>query len=122
MFNIKIEIFLVAETTTGCILGGSGIGEKGVSAERVAQEAVDAIYEDLKYEICVDEYMQDQLIIFMGLANGTSRIKTGKISLHTQTAIHYTQLLTGATFKITKIDAYNIIECTGVGYKNKFIN
>jgi len=40
-------------------------------------------------------YLQDQLIIFMALAAGRSRVLSGPLSLHTKTAIHYTQLLTG---------------------------
>lgn len=35
-----------------------------------------------------------QLIIFMALAKGTSRIRTGPITLHTQTAIHIAEQLT----------------------------
>ena len=33
-------------------------------------------------------YLQDQLIIFMALARGQSRILAGPLSLHTKTAIH----------------------------------
>ena len=35
-----------------------------------------------------------QLIIFMALANGISRVKTGPITLHTETAIHFAEKLT----------------------------
>ena len=35
-----------------------------------------------------------QLIIYMALAAGTSRIKTGPITLHTQTAMHIAQMMT----------------------------
>ena len=63
---------------------------------------------------CVDEYLQDQLIVCMALAvcfvmgasirsvhvsigmqSGTSRIATGPLSLHTETAIHFARELTG---------------------------
>jgi RNA 3'-terminal phosphate cyclase (ATP) len=36
---------------------------------------------------CVDDWLQDQLIIFMALAEGTSEILTGSLTQHTQTAI-----------------------------------
>uniref|UniRef100_A0A8C2AUV9 RNA 3'-terminal phosphate cyclase n=1 Tax=Cyprinus carpio TaxID=7962 RepID=A0A8C2AUV9_CYPCA len=64
-----------------------------------------------------------QLIIFMALANGTSRMRTGPITLHTQTAIHVAEQLTNAKFVIHKSedehakDTY-IIECQGVGATN----
>jgi len=70
---------------------------------------------------CVDEFLQDQLIIFMALAKGTSKIRTGKLELHTETSIHFSQLLTGAKFKVTPDLAKTfIIECEGIGFINKY--
>ena len=42
--------------------------------------------------------MQDQLIVFMALARGTSRMLCGALTLHTRTAIAVAQQLTGAQF------------------------
>ncbi|RNA21169.1 RNA 3 -terminal phosphate cyclase [Brachionus plicatilis] len=111
-------IFITAETTSGCFLAGSALGSKGVPAEHVAQEAVDSLVHDLECEACVDQYLQDQLIIFMALAEGKSRIKAGPLTLHTKTAIHFTELLTGTNFNISSVDSKtNIIECNGIGFK-----
>jgi RNA 3'-terminal phosphate cyclase (ATP) len=63
--------------------------------------------------------MQDQLIIFMSLAAGTSRLKTAPLTEHTRTAIHYTEFLTGVKFKIARHKDYCIIECEGVGFESK---
>jgi RNA 3'-terminal phosphate cyclase (ATP) len=68
---------------------------QGKAAEKVAEEAAASILKDLQEGGCTDEYLQDQLIIFMALAKGTSKIKTGPLSLHTETSIFFTQLLTG---------------------------
>jgi len=66
---------------------------------------------------CVDEYVQDQLIIFMSLAKGRSQIRTGPLTLHTQTAIHFCTMMTGAVFKVTEqSDKSFIIECEGIGF------
>ena len=120
--GVGTGIIIVAETTTGCLLGGSALGKKGVSAEAVGLEATEQLIHDLNHEACIDQYMQDQLIIFMALANGTSKVKTGPLTLHTETAIYFAQLLTGAKFVINKVSqSQNIIECTGIGYKNKFL-
>lgn len=35
-----------------------------------------------------------QLIILMALAKGTSRIRTGSLTLHTETAIHIAEMMT----------------------------
>lgn len=114
-------ILILAETTSGCLLAGSAIGEKGVPAEEVAKQAVSTLIDDLQAKSCVDQYMQDQVVIFMGLAQGQSKIRTGPLTLHTKTAIHYTELLTGAKFKITDDKSSVLIECDGIGFENKFI-
>jgi RNA 3'-terminal phosphate cyclase (ATP) len=44
--------------------------------------------------------MQDQLIVFMALARGTSRMLCGAPTLHTRTAIAVAQQLTGAEFHV----------------------
>ena len=66
--------------------------------------------------------MQDQMIIFMALAKGQSRILTGPLTLHTQTAIHIATELTKASFNVVPIKKgddviKNIIQCDGIGYE-----
>ena len=52
----------------------------------------------------MDEWLQDQLVVYMALAAGTSRIVTGSLTLHTQTAIWVAEQLCGAHFEVEKID------------------
>lgn len=117
-------IIIIAESSTGCIFAGSSLGKKGVYADKVGIEAAEMLLKNIRQNGCVDEFLQDQLIIFMALANGTSRIRTGPITLHTQTAIHVAEQLTNAKFVISKSedehaknDTY-IIECQGAGATN----
>ncbi|KYO19531.1 RNA 3'-terminal phosphate cyclase [Alligator mississippiensis] len=117
-------IIIVAETSTGCLLAGSSLGKRGKNSDKVGIEAAEMLLRNLKHGGAVDDYLQDQLIIFMALANGVSRIKSGPITLHTQTAIHFAEQLTKAKFTVTKSeeedstkDAY-IIECQGTGMMN----
>ena len=113
-------IILFGETSTGRILAGSALGKKGLPAEQVAAEAAETLIHDLDCESCVDQYLQDQLIVFMALAKGKSAIKCGPLTLHTQTAIHYTQVLTNVKFHVTeqvKDKAY-LIECEGMALEN----
>lgn len=113
-------IILVAETSTGCILAGSELGSRDKKAEDVGRKAGEKLIENLDHAGCVDEYLQDQLIIFMALARGKSRILSGPITLHTETAIHVTQILTQAKFTIEKIsENRSIIECDGIGFENQ---
>ncbi|CAB1314189.1 unnamed protein product [Coregonus sp. 'balchen'] len=115
---------IIAESSTGCIFAGSALGKKGVYPDKVGFEAAEMLLRNIRHNGCVDEFLQDQLILFMALANGTSRIRTGPVTLHTKTAIHVAEQLTQAKFTVTKADDENasndtyIIECQGVGVTN----
>ncbi|XP_067086787.1 RNA 3'-terminal phosphate cyclase [Osmerus mordax] len=114
-------IIIIAESSTGCIFAGSSLGKKGVYADKVGIEAAEMLLRNIRHNGCVDEFLQDQVIIFMALAKGTSRIRSGPVTLHTETAIHVAEQLTQAKFTITKADDDNetyIIECQGVGTSN----
>lgn len=111
-------LVLWAETDAGCILSGSALGERRRNAKSVAQEATSMLLESLSCEACVDEFLQDQLIIFMALALGRSRILTGPISLHTQTTMWLATELTGVTFDVEELaDGRRfLIQCDGIGF------
>ncbi|XP_071755621.1 RNA 3'-terminal phosphate cyclase [Centroberyx gerrardi] len=117
-------IIILAESSTGCLFAGSALGKKGVYADKVGIEAAEMLLRNIRHNGCVDEFLQDQLIIFMALAKGTSRIRTGAVTLHTQTAIHIAEQLTQAKFTITKSEdelssgVGYIIECQGAGASN----
>ena len=78
-------IVLWAVSDTGCVLGGSGLGSKGTDATSVGTDAADEVIKMIKGGGCVDEYLQDQIVIFLALAKGRSVVKTGlPLTLHTQ--------------------------------------
>ncbi|XP_031574471.1 RNA 3'-terminal phosphate cyclase-like [Actinia tenebrosa] len=116
-------IQVMAETSTGCRLAGSALGKKGVPAEQVAADAVDQLVQNLESGGCVDEHLQDQLIILMALAEGKSHVKAGPLTMHTKTAIHVAQLVTKAKFNVTPCEGDSkdetcFIECEGIGMIN----
>ena len=49
-------IIMVAETSTGCLLGASGIGERGVPAEHIAGTAADELIDAVSSGACVDQW------------------------------------------------------------------
>lgn len=114
-------ITLVAETETGCILGATAKGVRGMAAETVGSLAAADMVAALRCGACVDEWMQDQLIIFMALAGGTSRMLCGEPTLHTRTAILVAEQLLGVKFKLTAGLASEVgqpawlLECEGAG-------
>lgn len=90
---------LFAETDTGCILGGSALGSRGVNCQEVGMKAAEELATSIKGKYCVDSYSQDQIIILMALARGKSIIKCGSLTEHTRTAIYVVEKLTNVSFE-----------------------
>ncbi|KAI0928221.1 hypothetical protein AcW1_005532 [Taiwanofungus camphoratus] len=110
-------IVLWAETENGCVFGGSAVGRKGRSPAEVGEEAAEELARNLAHGGCVDEYMQDQMIIFLALAQGRSTVRTGPLTLHTKTAIWVAEQLTSAKFEVNEEpEGQTVIECEGMGY------
>lgn len=83
------------ETTSKCILGGSALGSRKETSYETGRRAVHDLVQSIENGSCVDRYVQDQLIVFMALAKGISRIRTDfPLTLHTQTGIYIAELLT----------------------------
>lgn len=55
-FGDGTGIVMVAETSTGCLLGASGIGERGVQAEQIANTAADELIDAICSGACVDQW------------------------------------------------------------------
>ena len=108
-------INLFAETSTGCVFGGSSLGKRTLNTQEVVSQAVSDLLGGIKAGGCVDQYAQDQMIILMALADGKSRIKCGPITLHTETAIHIARIISKVSFAVENLpDGTNIISCDGI--------
>lgn len=95
-------IMIWAQTASGCIIGGSALGRKNVLAKETGKLAADELLRNLEHGGCVDEYLQvrlpahlhltpmkiscfqDQIIVFMALAEGKSSVLIGPLTLHTR--------------------------------------
>jgi len=160
-------ILIVAETTTGGLLGGSALldiktknknkgGKKHQKwttedddkqqqkqAVRVGTDAAEELWSALELGGCVDDWLQDQLILYMALADGTSNVMSGSLTLHTRTAIDVAEQLSGAKFEVRRlqtspddggggvaasvddstygkdgrIPGRHLIKCVGIGYR-----
>lgn len=116
-------VLIRVRTTTGCILGAAQPLKRGERLDCTAEKAAAALGRDLKAGACVDEYLQDQLIIFAALAEGESRIRCGKmLTMHTQTAMAICAQLTGCRFRTETsegAEGTTVVVCEGVGWKRK---
>ncbi|MBC7186856.1 MAG: RNA 3'-terminal phosphate cyclase [Calditrichaeota bacterium] len=63
------------------------LGERGKPAERVADEAVDQLQRFLATDAAVDEYVADQLVIPLLLADGSSELRVARLTRHLLTNI-----------------------------------
>ena len=100
-------LLLVAETSEGYRLGRDWLYDrktKGIKIEETCVQLVSKVIKDLKRELdhggCVDEYMQDQLVIFQALADGQAAVDAGRqqASLHTETARWVAERVLGVRF------------------------
>lgn len=117
-FGNGSHIFVKAELTSGCVLGSSAILGPKDTPEQVGKDAATAMLRYINQGVCLDEYAQDQVIIFMALAKGRSKVLIGPLTLHTKTAIYVLEHLTEARFKVNPVsEVTNIIECEGIGFE-----
>mmetsp|Transcript_20137 Transcript_20137/g.42624 ORF Transcript_20137/g.42624 Transcript_20137/m.42624 type:complete len:212 (-) Transcript_20137:135-770(-) len=101
-----LSVMVVAETDTGCLLGGSSIGSPKITLEETARMAVQQVVGAMEGGGCVDDFLQDQLILYMALAGGVSEVVTNSLTLHTRTAIWLTSwMLPSVRFQVTKLGA-----------------
>ena len=96
-------IILVATTDQHCRLGGSAVGSPRKSPQEVGIEAAADLCATLREGGCVDDYLQDQLILYMALAEGTSELMTGSLTQHTRTAIWTAEQCCGVPFQVTPL-------------------
>ncbi|BFZ16850.1 hypothetical protein BsWGS_19889 [Bradybaena similaris] len=114
---------IVAETSTGCLLGGSALGKPRTPAEDAGTAAAKELLEAIHAGGCVDQHTQDQLILLMTLAKGQSRMLCGPLTLHTQTAIHVSRLMTKAEFTVEEADKGTVlVTCEGIGHVNPYLS
>lgn len=80
--------------------GFSALGRRGKRAERVADEACDALENFLVSDAAIDPHLGDQLILPMALATGESRFTTSRVTRHLTTNIWLVQQFLPARFEV----------------------
>lgn len=123
-FGNGAAIMLIGETTDGFFVGGSALGNPRTPAAKVGETAATELIDSISQCVGIDQYLQDQIIIFMALSEGTSRVLVGPLTLHTKTAIHITTMLTKVQFNVIDMNSQPetyLLECTGIGFVNKYL-
>ena len=92
-------VFLKAEFANVCA-GFSALGARGKPAERVADEACQALADVLASNAAIDPHLADQLILPMALAKEESRFTTSRITRHLTTNIWLVQQFLPVQFEV----------------------
>lgn len=110
-------IFLKARVSPSHLwLAGDSLGEPGKPAERVGLEAAEALAGQLAARRPVDRHLVDQLVPWMGLARGLSRLSTPELTLHAVTCIEVSRQVLGAEYRVEgSLGEPAVVECRGVG-------
>jgi len=71
--------------TDASLLGGSEVAQRGIPAERIAENAAQALAEELKCGATLDVHASDQLLIYLALARAPSQFLVRTWSSHAAT-------------------------------------
>lgn len=82
----------------------SGLAVRGVSAEKVARQALNRLIRFMAAQVPVDEYLADQLVVPSFLA-GAGSFLTEKPSLHCRTVLELAAMFTDTQYKISQVTA-----------------
>ncbi|ELZ03906.1 RNA 3'-terminal phosphate cyclase [Natrialba asiatica] len=76
-----------SEESGGALAGFGALGERGVPAERVGENAADAANRFLDGTAPVDRHMADQLLVFLSIAGGRVRVPAATDHVETSCAL-----------------------------------
>ncbi|MEM4352486.1 MAG: RNA 3'-terminal phosphate cyclase [Candidatus Caldarchaeum sp.] len=115
-------IFLMAVCEDGVVLGVDKLGERGVPAERVGEEAAAELVDELSRGAPVDKHLGDMLVIYSALADGRSVYEVSRLTSHTATSIKVCEALTGCKARIEGgINERAVITIEGTSHVNNNI-
>ena len=112
----RVYLLIVAESVDGYRLGRDWLYDEKIdeqkptkTMEKIVSKVVRDIEDEIDHGGCVDEWLQDQLVVFQTLAAGRSVIDARPPSLHTKTARWVAEQLLGVEFDESG-------NCEGVGF------
>lgn len=103
---------IYAETSSGGLIGADRAGRPGRSSESIGRYVAHSFIEDVETGAAVDRYVADQLIIYAGLAEGTTRYSVPRITEHVETNLWLIERFLGVKAKISG----NVVEIEGIGF------
>lgn len=93
-------IVLWARTENDAILGSSSLGKKGKPAEKVGEEAAESLLRQLRTGRAVDRHLTDQIVPYLALASGESKITSTELTSHTLTNVRLVEKVLGSEVSV----------------------
>lgn len=101
IFSTGLEI----DFNNPIILGADSLGKRGKKSEIIAKEVSERLIKQINSKAVVDNYLADQLLLYMALFSGS--IKASEITDHCKTNIYTIKKFLNVKFKIEK----NTVTC-----------
>ncbi len=80
------------------IIGGDALGERGMPAEKIGEQAASALITELRSGATLDRHMADQIIPFLALRGG--RFFCAELTDHSKTNIWVSEQIAGVRFTV----------------------
>ncbi len=93
------QICLVAEFEN-TVIGTDNLGKLGKRAEDVGKEVALELLKEQKSETCLDKHLADQILPYLALASGKSRVTVSEITNHCKTNIWVIEKFIDGKFEI----------------------
>ena len=88
-------IVVWVESENGVRIGSDALGERGLSAERVGQDAASQLVSEVSTGLAIDSHLCDMLIPYLAIADGSSKIGVTQITSHLTTNIWAVEQILG---------------------------
>jgi RNA 3'-terminal phosphate cyclase (ATP) len=119
--NPGCGIIIFAELSDGSLIVGDALGEPRKPAEVVGREASEKLLRQLQTGRPVDRHLADQLVPWIALAEGSSRLAVCDLTLHTLTCLEIVRHIGKVAFDVQgSLGKPSIIACEGMAMKNPF--
>jgi len=93
------QICLIAEFEN-TVIGADNLGKLGKRAEDVGKEAAFELLREQKSEACLDKHLADQILPYMALGSGKSKVTVSEITNHCRTNIWVIEKFLSGKFEI----------------------
>ena len=85
------------------IIGNDNLGKIGKSAEQVGKKAAENFLKEGKSNACLDKHLADQILPFLALSPGKSRVSVSEITPHCKTNIWVIEKFLNGKFEINPV-------------------